>query len=362
VRGEVTPPGQPPDEGPDLRVPSRFEIPNLIGGIPDLGGLSKNWKVALTNLLLAIILLLVMFTSSSVFNETLSEHRLELQGFFHRMMAPFAFIRAGVQRIEPPGYVVAFLERVLGPILVLGTAALIYSFSNPDVGFNGETALVYSSLIISMAIMTYLAEGGEALITNRRFGVPAAVRLFPFALFIAVAFTITTRLVDFDAPVMFGFVATATVLGATGLDEKKAASSVLLPSLGLLAVSVAAWLLLDPLRGMSDSEHWWAAIPEATAALIFVGGIEGLLFVMVPFSFTDGSKLFRWYKLWWVLIVGVSGFLFCWVILNPQAAALDAVLERRVIFICALVAAYALAAFLFWLYFRTRDVRLGKLA
>jgi hypothetical protein len=205
-----------------------------------------------------------------------------------------------------------------------------------------------------MGVITYVHEGGEALALNRRFGVPAAVRLFPFALFIALAFTVISRLIEFEAPVMFGFVATATILSAAGLEHRKEATAILLPSLVLLVVSLGAWALLEPLAGLSNGEDWWTALPHATAALIFVGGIEGLLFLMVPISFTQGAKVFRWHRVWWLIIVAVCGFFFFWVILNPQAEAFDAILERRVLFISAIVAAYALAAFLFWLFFRLR--------
>jgi hypothetical protein len=46
--------------------------------------------------------------------------------------------------------------------------------------------------------------------------------------------------------------------------------------------------------------------------------------------------------------------MFCWIILNPYAEALDAVLQRRMVFVCSMVAAYAIFAFAFWGYFRYR--------
>jgi len=308
-------------------------------------------------MLLAMALLITMLVSSSVFNDTLKNQRGYLEGLLSGIFAPIVALEAGLAAMAATSKVALVVERLLGPVIVLSLTALIYCFGDPDVGFNEQTALVFTSLVIAMGIITYLHEGGEALALHRRFGVPAAVRLFPFALLIAIMFTVISRLVQFEAPVMFGFVATATVLTAASIDSRKEGTAVLLSSVALLVLSVASWALLSPLSALSDGTNWWTSIPHATAVLIFVGGIEGLLFLLVPFSFTQGGTVFKWYKLWWVVIVGVSAFFFCWVILNPQAEAFNALVERRVIFICALVAGYALVAFLFWLFFRVRPGR-----
>ena len=100
--------------------------------------------------------------------------------------------------------------------------------------------------------------------------------------------------------------------------------------------------------------NWWSHVPSEAAAAIFVGGIEGLLFVLLPLRFTDGEKIFRWYRWLWFPLFGVAAFLFCWVVLNPQAKAFDAVLEGRVIFIACLVGIYAILATGFWAYFWQR--------
>jgi hypothetical protein len=359
VAGEVTPPGgSDGDDGLNVAGFGGASEPLTTRVVPGLDGVSTDWGVIVTNLLLAIILLITLLTSSAIFNETTTEHRADLQDILARLVAPFQSIIGAVQGLWPSGGAAGtFIERLLGPVLVLGIAAGIYSFSNPDIGLNDETALLFMSLILSMAILTYLAEGGEALMTHRRFGVPAAVRLYPAALFFAIGFTVLSRAVDFQAPIMFGFIATATVLTAAGMEQRHSATAVLIPSLVLLAISIGAWFLLDPLRDAVDSTDWWAQLPSVTAALVFVGGIEGLLFVMIPLSFTDGSKLFRWYRPFWLVLFAVPAFFFCWAILNPQAAELDAILQRRVIFIVSLVAAYATFAFLFWAYFRARAFR-----
>jgi hypothetical protein len=155
---------------------------------------------------------------------------------------------------------------------------------------------------------------------------------------------------------MYGFIASVAGLGVIGLQSKDAATAVVVPAIAMLLVAIGAWLLLGPLRELAESESaWWTHVPSESAALIFIGGIEGLLFVLLPIRFSDGEKVFRWYKGLWFLMFGTALFFFCWVILNPEAKAFDAMLEGRVIFIASLVAVYAVLAGLFWLFFLLRQ-------
>jgi hypothetical protein len=348
------------------RVPSfgvKAGQPETTAAVLSLDQISKNPRVVGTNLLLAIILLVVLLVSSTVFNETVTEHRVELQGYALRFMSPFTGIGDRFNNVRPSALTSSsWVSGLLGPILLLGATAAVYSLNEPHLGFDGKTALLFSSLLISIAVITYVVEGGEALVTNRRFGVDAGIRLVPIAIAIAAGFVLLSRLVSFDAPVMYGFIASATALGVVGLERKDAATAVVVPAIALLAVSIGAWLLLEPLRdATSGDDAWWAHVPGEAAAAIFVGGVEGLLFVLLPVRFTDGEKVFRWYRWLWFPLFLTPLFFFCWVILNPQAKEFDALLEGRVVFIASLVAIYAAVSGLCWAYFsfrRTRSIRL----
>jgi hypothetical protein len=201
-------------------------------------------------------------------------------------------------------------------------------------------------------------EGGEAFVTHRAFHVPAGVRVVPFAILIATFFVSISRLINFPAPVMYGFIAAGTVLGATELDRRQAGIAITVPAVLLLVLSLGSWALVGPLRDAAgDSDSWIAYVPAETAAAFFVGGIEGLLFTMIPLSFSDGAKIYRWKRAVWFPLFAIPAFLFAWVVLNPQAAAFDALLEGRVLLIVSIVAAYAVAAFATWAYFNFREPR-----
>jgi hypothetical protein len=332
--------------------------PRPVNAILGVGQISKSPRVVGTNIGVAIALLIVLFLASSMFNDTLSEHRVEVQGYMFSVMSPFRSIGGVFSSLWPFGGLIsgARVQAFVGPLLVLGVSALIYSFSDPGVGFNSRTVVLYSGLLIAIAVTTYVVEGGEALITHRRFGVPAAVKLFPLGVLVAIGFVLLSRMTNFQAPIMFGFVASATVLASVNIDERQSAQAVLFPGIALLAISVGAWLLLTPLRNLSDgSTTSWSYMPEAVAALIFASGIQGLLFTMIPYHFSDGAKILRVYRVAWLLLFGTTAFFFIWAILNPQEQSFSALLERRVLVALSMVGAYVLIALSVWAFFFIRS-------
>jgi hypothetical protein len=365
VRGEAQPPGGDGSDGGGGSGGDAFRVygggfisgpePRTTGSVLSFGDISHDPAVIGTNILLAIILLIILLTGSTLFNNTLDEHRVEMQALGMRLTAPFRAFFGGRQSAGAAGSS-SLLTAVVGPLLVLGVTCLVYSFNESGFGLNGKTAAFFSSLVISVGVMTYVGEGGEALVTRHRFRTPAGIRLYPVAIVVAAAFVFLSRLTSFEAPIMYGFVATATVLAASEMEHRHSAQAVAIPAVLLLGVSLLAWALLAPLRDHGGaSADWWAHLPSDSAALIFAGGIEGLLFTMIPIRFNDGAKIFRWQKLVWLPLFAIPAFLFSWVILNPKAQGFDAVIHGRVIFAVSLVAAFTLTTAVVWAYFKLRD-------
>jgi hypothetical protein len=336
--------------------------PKPVNAILGVGQISKSPRAIGTNVGLAIALLVVLLVASSMFNDTLSEHRVEVQGYIYRVMSPFQGLGTTFRREWPFSGLIsgARMQSVFGPLLVLGVSALIYSFSDPNVGLNSRTVVLYSGMLIAIAVTTYVAEGGEALFTSKRFGVPAGVKLFPVAIIAAIGFVLISRLTGFQAPIMYGFVASATILAAISIDDRQSAQAVMFPGIALLLISIGAWLLLTPLRHLSNgSTTSWSYMPEAVAALIFASGIQGLLFTMIPYHFSDGSKIFRVYRLAWLVMFGTAAFFFIWAILNPQTKSFETLVQGRMLVAICLVGAYVIIAVSVWGFFFLRK-RLGN--
>jgi hypothetical protein len=333
-----------------LPVPSRPEggdpRPETTAGILSVDQLPTDARSLGTNLVLAAIMILILLFASSLFNDTISENRVQFDRFFDRITAPFQFVQQSLT---------SGAGQIVGSLVMLLLTGLIYTFNEPDVGFSDESLLLFFSLVIGIGILTYVYEGGQALVTSRRFQVPSTVRLFPAALAIAGVFVLISRLVDFQVPILFGFVASAVILTGHELDRHQSALSVFVPAIALLVVSLGAWLLLPLLRGVTDAnDAWWAYLPSEVAAILFAGGIEGLLFTMIPLQFTDGAKIWGWRRLVWLPLFSVPAFLFCWAILNPEAKELGALADGHIIAAMAMIGLYALAAIATWGFFFVR--------
>ena len=62
-----------------------------------------------------------------------------------------------------------------------------------------------------------------------------------------------------------------------------------------------AWLALGPLRVAAQDGSWLTALAVTVAAAIFVGGLEGVFYSLIPLSFMDGAVLWRWSRVAWAL-------------------------------------------------------------
>jgi hypothetical protein len=88
---------------------------------------------------------------------------------------------------------------------------------------------------------------------------------------------------------------------------------------------------------------------------IFVAGIEGLFYAMIPITFMDGATVFEWSKAVWAGLFGLATFLFWHLLLNQNDAYLDALRQTRVAVALGLVLLYAGVTVATWLFFKLRS-------
>ena len=104
---------------------------------------------------------------------------------------------------------------------------------------------------------------------------------------------------------------------------------------------------------------WQNILAETIAAAIFVGGLEGVFYSMIPLTFMDGAVVWRWSKLAWALVFGITTFLFWQLVINQYAAYLEAFKQPTVIAILLILAVYGTLTIVTWLYFKRRRGRAG---
>ncbi len=312
-----------------------------------------------TNFALAGGTLIIILLTSTLFNQTVQENSEEIEGFLSRLFTPFR----GVGRVLGQGWNLMNGERpgvagFAGPLVVLGLAGLIYGFAEPGFGFNDKSLVVFLSLVLGVGAVTYTYSGGQALLTRHRFCLPAGVKLFPIGIGVAIVAVLLSRVEGFQPGIIYGFIASFAILAPVTLDRRQLGHTVLFPGLALLALCVLAWLLVIPFRELSENNSGWlAAVPEGAAVGVFVAGLEGLFFNMIPLHFMDGHKLWNWNRLAWLAMAGVTAFLFWHVLLNKERSYFSSLQETTVATGVILVGVCVGLTLALWLFFRIRAGR-----
>ena len=330
--------------------------PEFVASVPAPDEISTDPEVIGTNIFLTLLVIFAFAFTSTLFNQTLDENRQEIEGWLGRY---FGLLQRFGSLLEQGYEAVAkrqpWVERAAGPAVILVLMGLINGFLSPDFGLNTKGVVLFVSLLVGAGAITYVYKGGQVFFTTRRLRLGAGVKLYALPLAIAAGSVLLSRLVGFRPGFLFGFIASYTLLAPAALDRRQSGQLIFFPSIALLAVSVIAWLLVIPLREVTEgTDAWWAAVPVGAAVALFVGGLEGLFFSMIPLRFMDGSKIAQWNRLLWFLMFGAAGFLFWHVLLNQEGAYLHALPERKVVAALSLLTFYTIVTVGTWAYFRQR--------
>lgn len=344
----------PPTPTPEPRNEAR---PQIFSGVPSFTSVFTRPAAVSTNIALTAAVVLVLLLSSALFNTAIDENRHAVHAmtmkYFGGVAGLFGFMGSGWTAVSAGR---SWMDRVVGPVVVLLLTGFIYGFLEPGFGWNQKSVVLFLSLVASGGLVTYLYEGGEALMTRRTFRVNAGVRLYPASIGIAVVSVALCRAVDFQPGIVFGFIASSVLLQPATFSEKESGKVLLLPALSLLAVSIGAWLLVVPLRDFSTAHDGvWSALPESVAVAIFVVGLEGLFCTMVPLQFMDGKRLWEWNRVIWLGIFGVTAFLFWQILFNREEAYFNGLQHARAIGAIGVFALYVAVTVGTWAYFRYRN-------
>jgi hypothetical protein len=330
--------------------------PEVIRALRDIEEVSADPEVVGTNMALAGASVWVLFTSV-LLNQVLQENRPEVERRTRWLTAPVRGLRSQVSRLgRGRGGLRAGRFGWVAPavVLLLGTG-LIYSFLEPGFGINGTTLVLFFAVVIGVGLLTYVCSGLEALATSRMTGAAAAVRPYPATIAIAVVSVVASRALDFQPGMVYGFVASCVVLTPMTAGVREKGRIALVVVLVGLALTVGAWLAVAPIRAAGGSSAGWGfGLAEAVAVMVFVGGIEGVFFSMIPVAATDGGKIYRWNRPVWGLLAISAAFLFWHVLLGRERAYFSGVRETQSLSLIVVFVVYTALTIGAWAYFRFR--------
>lgn len=141
-------------------------------------------------------------------------------------------------------------------------------------------------------------------------------------------------------------------LGMEAETPRRWALLVLAGAGALLAASLAAWVLAVPVSRLAEGGLPGASVLYGVLVAIFVAGLEGLLFTLVPLTFMDGSRVMAWSRVVWGVAFGLAAWLFFHVLINPGSAYLEALTSKKVLLMVGTLAVYSFITVGIWLFFR----------
>lgn len=293
-------------------------------------------------LLTAVLGLLIVFPAA-IFNSTYEENRDRIDRALRRSRRR--------DPAEPQSR-----PRRLGVFLVCALiGALLGGLLDPDFGASTPSyALVtgiFAALLVAVALV---AAAGWLFRTLRHHPHEWYLRAVPGALVVAVLCVAVSRLTQFEPGYLFGVLGGAVFAGA--LERRTAGRAELVTLVAVLVLALGAWVASEQVvdRANAADASFGILALDALLACLFIGGIEGLLFSLVPLRFLPGHRVRQWGWIPWLVLTAVVTFVFVHVLLTPQAGYLGRSTQATATVTVVLFAAFGLASLLFWAWFRFR--------
>src|SRR4029450_11044247 len=163
---------------------ARFDavpVSDLAAAVPGPTTVSTRLDVLGTNRLLTIVVLLPFGLTSSLFNSTIKSNRDEIDGWVDAATRRGRPVGRALDRVagaiaRVPGR--RFVARPIRLLFILGVTGIVYGFLSPDFGLDAGSLVLFGSIVVGVGFVTFLTEGGGALLASRRFHAPASMRLY----------------------------------------------------------------------------------------------------------------------------------------------------------------------------------------
>ena len=308
-------------------------------------------------LLVALVGLLMVFPAQ-VFNSTYEENHERLTRRFRRRRTARA---AGPAGTAAPATVPGRTRRTA---LFLGCAAAgtaLGGLLDPGFGANRATGALLGGVFVALVVAVLVAAAaGWVFRTARHQDHHWYLRAIPSALLVAVLCVLVSRLTHFEPGYLYGVLGGAVFAGALSTKTEGRAEAVTLTA--GLAVSLGAWLAFEPVAAAANRSGASLAVLVGDSLLgsLFIGGIEGLLFSLVPLRFLPGYRVRQWGWVPWGVLTLTTAFVFVHVLLVPEAGYLGRSTSVSATVTLALFGAFGLASVLFWAWFRFRPDPAGR--
>ena len=319
--------------------------------VPDPTTISVDPIVIATSVAAAAGIAVAAPFPSALFNSTLEANYDEVSGWFRRLR----------RRVSGAGSALgarfgAFFATRRGLAAFIGIAAVMYGFLNPGFGLNLESGAIVIGSWVGIVALIAVDQLPPRVYTRRRLGEPGKLRIHMAGLLIGLGCVVVTRLTDFQPGYLYGVVVAYTF--SRTLNPIQAGKASALGAASSLALAFGAFVALGAVRAPFDgSPPLWALPVVAALVVMVIGGIEDVLFGLLPMRYMPGREIMAWNKPVWVLLFGASAFAFLHILVNPSSGYLSDTTLQPLGKVIALFVGFGLVSVLFWAFFRYRKPR-----
>jgi hypothetical protein len=295
------------------------------------------------SLLLALLLLLIIGFAGELFNNTVESNYSEIAGWFRKGPLP---------RLASVGAWFGRRARI-GLLGFLGLTALISSFVDPTFGFDLRSMAEFLGFLVGLVVVLASFKLPPMLAHRRKTGELGRLRPLPWALAIAALFVLISRIGNLQPGYLYGI-----VLGAIfvkDVSDKEEGRETFYGSMWTLVAAVVAWLGLGWVRSLGYAEDGFGVTLLSTAfAAILVAGIEAAAFGLMPLRFMPGHAVYKWNRLGWALLFGLSVFAFVHLLIGPTSGYVSELSPGAFMAALGVFAAFGALSIGTWAYFRFR--------
>ncbi len=327
----VAPPGAVGSDRNDPAAPSSFTR-----SIETAWSIFTNPLVIGSAAVAGFVLILLVAFPAELLNTTISEEYHRFAGLLPAVRAPWWQRFMTWMRARP----------LLGSILLIVTASIIFGFADPGFGFDITSLRVVLACALALFVLGYLASVIAGAIIRRRWGLATRMELKPLGLILTVIGVVLTRLLDFSPGFLLGLLLGVAVVGSTTVAQR---AKITLVNAGVVfAFAIVAWIVYSVLSITIAPNSFGMALAFDTLVVVTVEGLTALFIGLLPVRFLDGQTLFEFSKPLWAGVYAFAALAFVLIVLPASWGRLDGSLGIWLVILIG----FAVVAVGLYLYFR----------
>jgi hypothetical protein len=320
---------------------------SFASGVPKPENLGTDPTVVGQSLLLALLFLLLAAFPSQLFNKTVEENYLEIVGWF---------TKGGKWAVRAKDALASFWKSPFGIFVFIVLSALLYGFLSPQFGPTVESLVSLVGILAGLVMVVAAFELPLVFFQRRLLQDRGRLRVQPLTIFVGIACVVLSRIADFQPGYLYGLVAGYEFARQLSTRDEGRANAI--TGLWMLSISLVAFFVLPVAESALVGAPLAQVAVAAAMATVFIGGLEGLLFELVPLRFLRGEAVFAWNRILWAILFLAAAFTFAHILLTPASGYLGSTRTSPLFAAIVLFVGFGIVSVLFWGYFRFRPQRM----